>query len=220
MPAVMDPGGTGDNFTDRYKDGWDYENFVTMVRAYADKMEAALSSDDPADSIGKWRDIFGDNFKPSTSKILAVVPAFRAAVPWAGEQFIYSPPFNFTVPRILPHKARRIGRVTGLQVGNWKRRNGFRQFDLAKNGSRVAKNRSITFKAQTNLRPPYEVYWKVRNGGSEAADAKALRGEITRSDQKVEPTLYAGSHYVECYLVQNNMVVASDRQKVIITLQS
>jgi hypothetical protein len=220
MPAVIDPGGTGDNFTDRYKDDWNYENFVTMVRAYADKMEAALKSDDPADSIDKWREIFGDSFKSGATKALAVVPTFRSSVPWAGEQFIYSPPFGFTVPRVLPHRVRVTGRVTGLQIGDWRLRNGFRQYDLAKNGNRVARNRSITFRAQTSLQPPYDVYWKVRNGGSEAADAKALRGEITKSDQKFEPTLYAGSHYVECYIVKNGVVVAADHQKVIITLKS
>lgn len=33
MPAVLDPGGTGDNFTDRYKDDWDYDNFRKRIES-------------------------------------------------------------------------------------------------------------------------------------------------------------------------------------------
>ncbi len=44
MPAVLDPGGTGDNFTDRYRDDWNYENFRQCIVRYAEKIEAAHES--------------------------------------------------------------------------------------------------------------------------------------------------------------------------------
>lgn len=67
--------------------------------------------------------------------------------------------------------------------------------------------------------PPYTIYWKVRNGGEEAYRANQLRGEISvdgGSQSKVESTSYKGTHYVECYVAKNGVVVARDRQRVIV----
>jgi hypothetical protein len=97
---------------------------------------------------------------------------------------------------------------------------GFRQYTLADHGNRVQKNRSLTFTATTNAPPPYDVYWKVRNGGTEAAAVRQLRGEITRDQGRgirTESTSYKGRHYVECYIVKDDAVVAVDQQTVIVT---
>jgi hypothetical protein len=37
---------------------------------------------------------------------------------------------------------------------------------------------------------------------------------------KVEKTLYLGNHYVECYIVKDGMLVATDRQRVTVTAGS
>lgn len=86
--------------------------------------------------------------------------------------------------------------------------------------NRVPKNRSIRFGANTNVPEPHDMYWKVRNGGEEAAAASELRGEIRKDEGqgiRVETTSYAGYHYVEVYVVKNGWVVATDRQGVIVT---
>jgi Adenylyl/Guanylyl and SMODS C-terminal sensor domain len=84
---------------------------------------------------------------------------------------------------------------------------------------RVRKNRNIRFVATTNVPGPHDLYWKIRNGGKEAADANQLRGEITKTQgyTKNEPTAFAGYHYVEVYVVKNGIVVARDRQGVVVT---
>jgi hypothetical protein len=44
--------------------------------------------------------------------------------------------------------------------------------------------------------------------------AKDLRGEITNdkgNEEKIEYTKYQGQHYVECYIIKNNICVAFDR---------
>ena len=59
----------------------------------------------------------------------------------------------------------------------------------------------------------YEVYWKVRNVGSEAIKRKQVRGQILKDDgsgTRVEHTRFHGEHYVECYIIQNNICVARD----------
>jgi hypothetical protein len=56
--------------------------------------------------------------------------------------------------------------------------------------------------------------WKVRNYGDEAQKADDLRGEISYDkgfQKKEESTKYHGKHYVECYVIINNLCVASDK---------
>ncbi len=65
---------------------------------------------------------------------------------------------------------------------------------------------------------PYQMYWKVRNFGYEARND--LRGEITLDkgfDTKTENTRYRGRHFVECYIVKDNICVARDKIEIPIT---
>lgn len=219
MPAVMDPAETGENFSDRYADSWNYSNFRACMINYAKRVQSAYEEEDRDTSITKWRDIFGDEFKPDTLKRKALIESYAASVPCAGEQFIDQPPYKFPM-RIDPRFYARItGRVTGFANGQFTQRNGFRQFELAKQGNFVPKNRSLRFTVTTNIQEPYNVYWKVRNGGAEANSIQQLRGEISEDQgnrQKTETTSYAGRHYVECYIVKQGIVVARDRQSVIV----
>jgi hypothetical protein len=222
MPAVMDPAGTGDNFTDRYKDEWNYRNFRERIVSYADKVKRAYEETDREKSIRLWQDILGSGFKPGALSKAAALSPYSAGVPWAGEKFINQDPYGFPLrldPAVRLHVS---GRCTGLRIGNSTRRNGFRTFELARSGNRVPKNRSLQFTARLeNLAAPYRVFWKVRNGGQDAADGKQLRGEITESTNgsmmRTETTAYKGTHYVECYIVKDGVVVATNRQTVIVT---
>lgn len=218
MPAVMDPAGTGDNFTDRYGDSWNYENFRKCIQMYATKARNAYDETNREKSIELWREIFGDGFKPGALEPAAKLAPLSSAVVCPGEQFI-DKDYNFPIAIDPKAKLRVIGRCVGYNNGGGStRKHGFRQFDLATSG-RVPKDRSLRFDAKTNVAPPYTIYWKVRNGGQEAADMGQLRGEITKDDgnnRKTETTSYTGSHYVECYVVKNGVVVATDRQSVVV----
>ncbi len=62
---------------------------------------------------------------------------------------------------------------------------------------------------------PFEVWWKVRNRGEEAARltsfaekfVAAIRGSVVHREQ----TQYRGRHYVEVYIVKDGRVVATAR---------
>jgi Second Messenger Oligonucleotide or Dinucleotide Synthetase domain/Adenylyl/Guanylyl and SMODS C-terminal sensor domain len=216
MPAVMDPGGTGDNFTDRYPD-WNYVNFKNCVISYASKISSAHAETDRDTSIKLWQEVFGSDFKSGTT--LSNSMPLSASSPWAGEKFIDKEPHYFPIVRDVRYKLQIQGRVTGLSVGSYFQKNGFQQYELSRRGNRVRKNRSITFKAATSVPLPYEMYWKIRNGGQDADAANQLRGEIQRDKGQgvhVETTSYSGSHYVECYIVKDEIVVALDRQAVVV----
>jgi hypothetical protein len=218
MPPVMDPGETGDNFSERYKESWNYTNFREQISRYADMVRAAYDEPDRDKSIALWRDIFGDSFKTGVLAKAADVATLSASSPWTGERFI-DKDLGFKIKLDPRYQVRISGRVTGLRTGQVYRRRGFREYELSREGNRVRKNRNIKFLATTNAPAPYDVYWKVRNGGKEAADAGQLRGEIKRSEghTKNEPTAFAGYHYVEVYIVKDGVVVARDRQGVVVT---
>ena len=57
---------------------------------------------------------------------------------------------------------------------------------------------------------PYDIYWKVRNVGPVAESKNCIRGQIEKTNLHThrEHTDFQGSHYVECYLVKNNICVA------------
>ena len=64
-----------------------------------------------------------------------------------------------------------------------------------------------------NINGSYDIYWKVKNEGEVAKERNCIRGQIKKhnTDKIYESTDFKGEHYVECYIVQNNICVARDR---------
>ena len=61
----------------------------------------------------------------------------------------------------------------------------------------------------------YRVFWKVKNVGPEAERRDMLRGQIQERGKAIsEPTSFYGNHYIECYIVKNNVCVARTRVDV------
>ena len=74
---------------------------------------------------------------------------------------------------------------------------------------------------------PYDIknfirwYWKVRNIGDEAQKRNMERGEIRRGGKVwEESTTFSGEHYVECYAVYQNIVIARDKIAVPIDIEN
>ena len=66
-----------------------------------------------------------------------------------------------------------------------------------------------------NLLHKVQWFWKVRNVGNEAIKRNQERGQIfLAGTTRREVTSFNGDHYVECYAVINNIVIARDRIKV------
>lgn len=65
---------------------------------------------------------------------------------------------------------------------------------------------------ETSTPPPYDVYWKVKNVGPEAERRNQVRGQIINKGKTlVEHTRFYGNHYIECYIVKNDICVARKR---------
>lgn len=113
-------------------------------------------------------------------------------------------------PERLSYKASVAGAVYHKQYS------GKKLWDLTSRP--VPKNVWLRFSASTNVPAPYEVHWQVVNTGREATDAGQLRGDFYDSDRgrngvRWESTAFAGSHWVEAFIIKNGTCVARSGRK-------
>lgn len=88
----------------------------------------------------------------------------------------------------------------------------------------VYKSKSLKFwVVDHNIKGIYHVYWKVLNRGPEAIRLNKIRGQIEAdggNKNKKERSDFRGEHVVDCYAVQDGVVVAKDRIHVPIVDES
>lgn len=210
MPQIEDPSCPGVTFNHRWDDDR-YANFRAKITLYDGWVKEAYDEPDKAKSLTAWQRVFGEDFKaPVTTVTKAAEIAESATLPWIkrvpGEENIED-----KFPWIGGHTARITAKV--VPVG------GSRSGDLRKI-RRLHTGRNLEFTVKTDASGPYDVYWKVRNSGEEAARANDLRGQIildTRGGLHKEHTKYRGRHNVECYIVLNGRTVATANHPVTIT---
>lgn len=64
---------------------------------------------------------------------------------------------------------------------------------------------------------PFDVFWKVRKAGEEAARRKLFPGDIRKlGEQIAESSSFHGEHSVEAWIVKDGVVVATGTQNVTI----
>jgi hypothetical protein len=92
---------------------------------------------------------------------------------------------------------------------------GFRVEFLRNMLSNLKTNKKLKFYVESNdVQKPYLVKWKVKNEGSIAKSKNNLRGHILDdkgSEIRNENSNFSGSHFVECYIIKDNVCVARDR---------
>ncbi len=208
-PYISDPG-TGQNLADRWEDH-NYRTFRSRFAVHAQWIDDAINAATYADALVSWQKLFGDKFGAATSSEVALTAAKFVEPEAVNEKFLLR---DYRIPTAL-----NAAYSVTLQ-GTILARNGFRDGPLTKRGNKVTKGRTLKFRVTDCTVPaPYDVYWKVRNHDEEAATAGCLRGDMHLDDGsrfRTERTAYAGSHWVEVYVVKNGVCVAQDRQAVIV----
>ena len=173
---------------------------------------AANHTLESARSTWNWvfkSDNFFKEFDETTSVQESAASAARSPfdVPWRKV-----PPW----PMALKFEVTLRGKFGKSQHGSqWK--------NFVSNSDPLPKHLYLRFQGETNTPKPYRVFWQVVNSGSEATDSGALRGEIVESSSvgagglqstsaldtlRRERTLYAGMHWIECFIVKNETCVA------------
>lgn len=104
-----------------------------------------------------------------------------------------------------------------LKIDCWVTQDGFLSRFLStilREKKWLGRKKQLDFRIMnTNCPAPYSIYWKIRNVGEEAKKRNMIRGEIrcTNNTHQKEHTDFCGPHFVECYLVKNNVCVAKAR---------
>lgn len=202
----------GQNLADRLTETG-FKNLQSQVKTWARKMRDALDAS-ASESIEKWRAVFGDKFGAETvaDSLLASAHAEaheKSVAP--GEQFMNR---DFGIPiRLDPaHRLRVVGRAAAAGRAKGRLR------PMSASGNHVRTGRSLTFTVEgCTVPPPFDVYWKVRNAGQEAAARSMFRGEIRKGDLTIsENSDFAGNHWVQAWVVKDGVAIATDTQDVTI----
>ena len=88
-------------------------------------------------------------------------------------------------------------------------------------GQAIGKHADIKFEVKADNVYLYEIYWQITNTGYEAQKAQQLRGDFYESHieagKKIrkESSSYLGKHYVEAFLVKDNICVGKSEPFIV-----
>jgi hypothetical protein len=177
------------------------KSFNRKAKKAFDLAEEAIVATSDKTKHNKWRDIFGNDFSKYESEekeAHAINESYRNT-----EEFIESYyPVDISYDLKIDCEVKQNGYRDGL----------LREF-LFKH-IKLMPNKSLRFYIdKIGVPKPYSVKWKVTNRGEQAIKRDCVRGRIIDdlgSFERKESTNFKGSHFVECYVIKNNLVVARD----------
>lgn len=165
-------------------------------KAY-DRCLQAITDEGKVSAHKKWREIFGTSVPVTTT--IESARSFDNT-----EQFI---------EQVYPIDVRYTLAIDCTVTQNGWRSASLREMLRAK--TLLLPNKELDFTiTECDVPGPYIVRWKVLNQGPEAERRNMIRGQIVepnRATGRRERTSFRGDHQVECYAVQDGIVVARDR---------
>ena len=184
-----------------------WQNHRKMKKAYQLCLEA---TEDISVANEKWSKVFGVNFPEEESEHLHESFLVRKKAP--NEQFIeYAYNGKIDIRNYLS-----IDYSISAESKTWK------MLKKALSNYRVPISRNLEFHIKnTDVEPPYQVKWKVRNIGSAAVAKNQERGRLQDStfgkhkDSRLqEKSSFCGEHWVEFYIIKNGICIARDHVSV------
>jgi RNase P protein component len=173
----------------------DYSNtkrdyFLGQLGSFIKSAEKALSDElSKKDACEAWQYHFGDRF------------------PFESEEFI--------------EDYHQVNIRYELKIDCLVSQKGFRPHSLIQmilNKLPLLRNNTLEFYVcDCNVPKPFQVKWKVRNVGKEAVKRNQIRGQILNdggNHRRTESSDFHGPHFVECYIIKNDVCVARSRIEV------
>lgn len=150
----------------------------------------------------KWKEVYGRPF-PAAQKEMAEALATQA---WKNTEEFIEDKFQVDIRYQLKIDCEVMQR-------------GFRKFflrDILRLNIPLRSDKKLKFWVSElpQVNSPSKIYWKVLNRGEEARHRDCIRGQIVLDggrQERDESSNFRGDHIVECYLVENETVVAKDR---------
>ena len=164
----------------------------------------ATEAGDAENVNDKWKKVYGRPFPASATLTKSSAIASHTASWDNTEQFI--------------EDRYQVDIRYSLRIDCDVRQNGYREHRLSemiRNRLPLLAKKTLEFEiVEIDVPGVYSIEWKVLNRGDEARRRNMIRGEIVPDagrHSKVEPTAFRGDHIVECYAIQNGVLVAKDR---------
>lgn len=176
-------------------------NFIRSAKKAYDAAVSAIAKNENETVYSIWRRIFGLQF-PYPAKLLEASSNYTNS-----EEFIEN---------VVPVDIRY-----NLNIECNVSQAGFRDQLLSQLPFVKTDKKLLFYIKSTDTPRPYSVKWKVKNKGDLARRRNMLRGQLLDDEgkeQRKENSNFGGPHYVECYIIKDNVCVARDRIDVPISL--
>jgi hypothetical protein len=215
---VANPVDDGENFADKWNEYPERrEAFVAWMKKVQGDFFAAAAKQTLNESLNTLSPVLGrstmakaaQDLGISLSPMLPVPTKTQILVPALGDSTHCQQP---KWPERLSYKANLSGSVYLRERAKKK------LWDLTERT--VPKHVWLRFAVTTNVPAPYDVRWQVVNTGREAFEARQLRGDFYESDRGIsgvrwESTAYKGTHWVEAFIIKNEVCVARSGKKYV-----
>ena len=177
------------------------KKFQTRAKKAHKLVLEAIEAQENKNANQKWKKIFGRNF-PSAIQ-LTTEAMDKSIATWTNTEEFIEDKYNVDIRYDLSIDCEVT--QAGFRTDNL--------LSILANKIRLLPNKELKFQIIRNdVKGDFEIYWKVLNRGEEAKKRNMIRGQIIKgSSIQKEKTNFRGDHVVECYIVQNNIVVAKDR---------
>ncbi|MBP0611505.1 hypothetical protein J8J42_00400 [Chryseobacterium sp. cx-311] len=170
-------------------------NFKSKARKAFKNVEEAIEKNENDTVYEIWRKVFGKAF-PYPQSIKESSYNHSTEEEYIEDRF----PLNITKNLRIDCKVSQAGFRT----------------ELLREVKFLSKKKELLFYIdKTDVIPPFEVLWKVKNEGEIAKQRNCLRGQIITPNKDLnrrkENSNFEGAHFVECYIIKDEYCVARDR---------
>lgn len=173
------------------------------LKAYELSLKAIEAGESPT-AHKKWKNIFGRAFPASSiQKNKSAQTIFDNTEEFIEDFYPVDIRYNLEVDCVVSQNGYRVNSLRSMLANNLK----------------LLPKKDLRFSIyDINVPDNYTIKWKVLNRGSEAERRNLVRGHIIDSNDgfevRKETTDFNGEHIVECFAIQNGVVVAKGRIKV------
>ncbi len=208
IPELPDPGMVGEVI----KTNMDMDEFKIFLQAVNESLELAKQARDEEDNLKSskvWRKIFGEQMFPLYTQEERKTDDIN--LPLGDYSHALQPQWREIRTK---YQAGIRASVCNPETGKFIR-------ELRNDGEILAPDNLIKFFASTDMSGDYQIYWQVVNTGRHAQQSGGLRGDrffrgtdkdkkTDNPDQRInfETTKYTGKHWIQCFVVQNDKIVA------------
>jgi hypothetical protein len=240
-PAVLNPALDSQDFADLWNDT-QYANFRNFVHKYRTWVDDAMAAETRADSIEKWRKVFGDEFAKGENVMKSEDSAMRRVNAMLMETAAHlddlvdsvvdfgisilpagfrTPPHLRQPPWPYASTVSRQVHVTAEYAASETART-----HAVQNGEALPRKGGLWFDVHVNKfqSVPADCYvrWRITNTGAMAIAQKAGRGGFenpTQGNRRWERLAYHGVHMAEAFIIRridNRVVGYSDPFYVVV----